>query len=504
MLLFLVLVVPIVTDAYRWKLTSKQRYGDARLSFSEGFMFGSSSWPWPQTRKATSTELFSSIEVDVDVRAFGVVEDAQAVLMCVASSSAIELEKFNACNMSANKTTDQLFAHRNGSVGSLFGSYRVETDGFQTVVIQLCSDEEEIDADEVVLDGVVAFKNPAGYLPAQYFGYLPFEAALTLLYFVILVLHLLRCCCYSLKPIQRMTTAALVVAAASSATWFVAYLEINTSGKPLCCPFLTVVVVAMGILAARRVFTRCLLLCAALSIGTGVGLRTGGFVVARIVLWAAAYAAVLAMSLLSTISAASQETSNFFHDNNENVMTSTRLLGWMVPQAVLELVLLVWVYRSSQATIDFLKITGQSYEEKKHYCLIRTFTTTIIVAGIYSAVGLLPIAWPYPLYWARDVQEDLVTFVLLSAVAIIWRPSSAADYEASMELTGGGGARVVGVRDDEEDYGDFDEEDDDDPDDDSNRLPPKKKVAPKKKGDYQGILADDEDDSEDEEAPKRD
>ena len=46
--------------------------------------------------------------------------------------------------------------------------------GLQYVALQVC---DAWNADGLELDGVFEFKNPYGYLPATYFGFLPFEFA---------------------------------------------------------------------------------------------------------------------------------------------------------------------------------------------------------------------------------------------------------------------------------------------------------------------------------------
>lgn len=384
--------------------------------------------------------------------------------------------------------------------GDLKAKFLFANDGVQNFEVLLCSGETSADL-SMSLQGWIEFKNPTGYLPAQYFGYLPFKAALCTILLLAFVLHAVRCCCYcqTLRMVQHLISIGLLIAATEAAAWSVTLAQINKTGTPLCCPFLPGIVVAMAAYGFRRLSTRTVLLCIAHGIGTGVGVRIGAACV-KIFLYAAAYAAVLAMVLLAAVNATQDKETNYLIEPND---VNPVILPWLIPEAALELLVLAWFYRAAASTISFLRATSQTAELGKLKCLVRTLTTCVVVAAFY-AVGVYAsqvlentiVRWPYPLYWARFVNTDLFSLVLLLSIAVHWQPTS---EPSKIDVD----RMIVGSNADDEDFEETDpieDEEYDIPEDDSNRMPTK---PPVKKGHYEG-LSSREDDDDIELARKRD
>lgn len=62
--------------------------------------------------------------------------------------------------------------------------------------------------------------------------------------------------------------AVITIALAESIMWFAAYLDMNESGEPYCCPVPPTVVAAMSLELLRRTVSRALLLVLCLGWGT--------------------------------------------------------------------------------------------------------------------------------------------------------------------------------------------------------------------------------------------
>jgi len=119
------------------------------------------------------------------------------------------------------------------------------------------------------LHGVFEFKNPYGFVPGRYFGFLPFEGARCIFFALFVLYYLCVLCAHSgrLLPLHFMTFIVLLVCVAESAAAFAGYLEQNRTGQPQCCPFPRIVVASMVLELLRRGATRVLLLVVSLGYG---------------------------------------------------------------------------------------------------------------------------------------------------------------------------------------------------------------------------------------------
>lgn len=100
---------------------------------------------------------------------------------------------------------------------------------------------------EAYLDGIIAFHNPYGYIPAELFGILPFQTARMVAYAFFSAFFLGHYYKYWESTIH-LHTAFLVVfifAMIEATLWFASYQSLNITGKPYCCPFPPLVVGAL-------------------------------------------------------------------------------------------------------------------------------------------------------------------------------------------------------------------------------------------------------------------
>ena len=149
--------------------------------------------------------------------------------------------------------------------------YKVKQSGLHSVILEVCSSE----ADWGVLDtatkvkGTIEFRNPYGYLPGIFFGYLPFEGSRALLFFVFALIYIFFLCGNrsSIMIVHYSVMVVVVVAFAEATAWFIAYEGMNASGQPYCCPFPKTVVIAMLLKMLRRSLSRTLLLVLCMGYG---------------------------------------------------------------------------------------------------------------------------------------------------------------------------------------------------------------------------------------------
>ena len=66
--------------------------------------------------------------------------------------------------------------------------YTINVEAWHNIAFQLCASEDEGPLAKV--DGVVTFRNPYGFIPAELYGFLPFEGARMVAYFLFSVFYL--------------------------------------------------------------------------------------------------------------------------------------------------------------------------------------------------------------------------------------------------------------------------------------------------------------------------
>ena len=155
------------------------------------------------------------------------------------------------------------FANDKGGVGAptglgQFQSEKVVTQkGEQYVAVVACGVTQQIN-----IAGQITFKNPYGYLSGESFGFLPMYGAIMVAYTILLLLFIYSSVrhCDRLLHIQNMITGILALSVLTSAVWFGMYLDLDTTGKAVCCPLHVGATIAVFLDVCKRSFSRCLLL----------------------------------------------------------------------------------------------------------------------------------------------------------------------------------------------------------------------------------------------------
>ena len=120
------------------------------------------------------------------------------------------------------------------------------------------------------MNGTISFRNPYGFLPGELFGFLPFEFLRMMLFATALSSYFWFYTVYSesVLSLHKAVLLVLMVATLEAASWFVAYVTLNESGSPYCCPFPGQVVAAILLQVVRQTISRSLLLT--MSLGYGI------------------------------------------------------------------------------------------------------------------------------------------------------------------------------------------------------------------------------------------
>jgi hypothetical protein len=119
------------------------------------------------------------------------------------------------------------------------------------------------------IEGMISFRNPYGFIPAELYGVLPFEGAKMAAYLLLSVFFLVSYFSHkeSILPLHNTFLVVLLFAFAEAVMWYATYQAINISGEPYCCPFPPIVVGSLVLQIFRQTLSRTLLLVVSLGYG---------------------------------------------------------------------------------------------------------------------------------------------------------------------------------------------------------------------------------------------
>jgi len=424
---------------YKWGVY--ETYGQEKLSFSELYMYGTDRGPWPFARGA------SYVAADVKCTLNSAHARANVSVMALTSAEELELGDVDLCapSLPAEHSARKTFEVTADAVTHVDVSFDVEESGLQYLALQVCDAWTPV---LLKIDGSIVFRNPYGFLPAMYFGFLPFEGAR----FVAFLLFNLYFCALLLKhratavPLHGAILVATGVACAEAGVWFASYLAMNATGQPLCCPFPKHVIAAMSLEFLRRTLTRVLLLVVSLGYGLVRDRLTGreGLGVALLLL------GYLVASIAATVTKV-REASDVRGGGAQSTTSD-------LPVLFFDLVFLVWIYLALVHTMDTLKETGQSYKLGMYARLSYTIGAFVALVSVLTAVifasRLGVFEWPWQLYWLQTVSLEILNFAVIAAVSVIWRPTESSRLLVTMQqLSTVDGAGPASAADDDDEGG---------------------------------------------------
>mmetsp|Transcript_19321 Transcript_19321/g.27777 ORF Transcript_19321/g.27777 Transcript_19321/m.27777 type:complete len:508 (-) Transcript_19321:109-1632(-) len=293
--------------------------------------------------------------------------------------------------------------------------YTVNVESWHNVAFQLCSYQGRILSAE--LTGTVSFKNPYGYIPAELYGLLPFEGARAVAFILFTGYFLYYYLRYqeSVLVLHKAIFGVLLVAAAEACMWFAAYLTINLTGHPYCCPFPPVVVAALIMQIFRQTLSRTLLLVVSL-----------GYGIVRPKLLNAEWIAVTAVTLLYFGIATTYEVASIV-SLDVHPDEAPRSAGMLVPSMLIDLLFLMWIYLALTSTIRILTEFQQTHKLDMYNRLFSTiglFSILFIVVSVLMSLRTTGyVSFPWQWDWLQQVSWEILNFSVLAAVCVICRPS---------------------------------------------------------------------------------
>lgn len=305
------------------------------------------------------------------------------------------------------------------SSGSFKSQKTIQRIGEQYVAVVACGVSQDLK-----IAGTITFKNPYGYLSGESFGFLPMYLVIMLAYLVLLLLFVYSSVrnCDRLLHIQHCITGILVLSTITSAVWFGMYLDLDTSGKAVCCPLHFGASIAVFLDVCKRSFSRCLLLAVCL-----------GYGVVTPKLKRRQTAEILLLGILYVGFA-------FYHDiriDNDGIPAD--LDFWALPVTFLEVCFVTWTYHGLTQVQADLTITGQSAKLNMYRTLSRTLIGFVVVFLIHAVVTILcrggQISLPWNWKWLLSFTSSVLSLILVSVICWVWAPSSVAQqYAYSFQL----------------------------------------------------------------------
>eukprot|EP01038_Epipyxis_sp_PR26KG_P008195 gene8195-11085_t len=307
------------------------------------------------------------------------------------------------------------------------GKTNIKHSGLYVILVAVCDEN----AAPVSLDGIIESVDPYGYLPADLFGDLPFYGALSGLYMVLGVIWLILCSFHSdqIMPLQYWITAVLTIGMIETTLLFAHYVDWNDTGRPAFA--LTFFGLLFGV--SKRAMSRVLVLL--VSLGYGVVRPSLGEEMNRALYLGSAY---FILALIYTIAQNAPPNSKPIDESEYDAVS---LVVFML--AIVDTTFYVWIFTS----INNLLLSLASRRQGVKYLLYRNFRAILVVLlfftfvwALYGSVLFLNDSsganGNWRAKWTVDALWELIYFVILLSIAVLWAPSKNSQrYAYSAELS---------------------------------------------------------------------
>ena len=355
---------------------------------------------------------------------------------------------------------------------NLASKYDVKTSGIYSFFIIVCVNESQDRFElpsSIDLVGSLDFHNSHGWLPASYYGFLPFHMVLAIIYVVILLIYSVSL--YRIRHIliTKFNVAMIVVITISlieNASWFAMYQHSNSGGSYFCCPVLPLIWVSAIINVVKRTVVRVLIMV--LSVGFGVTKSELEPKEKRLVLFVGVGYLIASLNADLQIWAAI--------DNNYGQSSFI----WQLPVTILDTIVLSSVYFSLTEMMGKLTNEGQTEKLKMYKTLSKVLSVFLLLLFLFTFItvlvgrGVIPFDWtllwlfigPSSAFW------HVIFLAFIISIVVIWPPSEKSAFMAfntqvpaneddadNLEM-GGSAAAVVASSDDGDFFDDVETVDD--------------------------------------------
>lgn len=276
-----------------------------------------------------------------------------------------------------------------------------------------------------VINGRTVWRNPEGYLPGKMAPLMTFFGLMSLAYLVLGLGWFLQFVRFwkDILQLHYHITAVIALGMCEMAFWYFEYANFNSTGtRPM-----GITLWAVTFTAVKKTVSRLLLLV--VSMGYGVVRPTLGGITSKVALLGVVY--FIASEALELVE----------HLGNINDFSGKARLFLVLPVALLDACFIVWIFSSLSKTLEKLQLRRSVAKLD----LYRKFTNSLAVSV------LLSVAWiGYELYfnatdplselwqraWIISAFWNILSYILLAVICILWAPSQNPTRYAYSEETG--------------------------------------------------------------------
>ncbi|KAG0453404.1 hypothetical protein HPP92_024708 [Vanilla planifolia] len=274
--------------------------------------------------------------------------------------------------------------------------------------------------------GRTVWRNPGGYLPGKMAPLMTFDGFMSLAYLalgIVWFLQFVRFWKHTLL-LHYYISSVIALGMCEMAFWYFEYANFNATGsRPM-----GITIWAVTFTAVKKTVSRLLLLV--VSMGYGVVKPTLGGVSSKVALLGAAY--FVASEALELVE----------HLGNINDFSGKARLFLVLPVALLDSCFIVWIFSSLSKILEKLQVRRSVAKLE----LYRKFTNSLALSVLLSVawIGyelyfnasdplseLWQRAWIIPAFW------NVLSYILLAVICILWAPSQNPTRCAYSEESGG-------------------------------------------------------------------
>ncbi|RHY89621.1 hypothetical protein DYB37_006131 [Aphanomyces astaci] len=245
----------------------------------------------------------------------------------------------------------------------------------------------------------ISFENGYGYLPGLLWGLLPFSGLLLFGYVSVLTIFAGLYWCHR-STLLRLHTFILV-----SLLWFITYVDLNSTGQAICCPYPPMVVASTALKVLSKLVARVLTMILCL----GYGLARPHLTVPETIL-------VTGLALCYVVSSGVLE---IVHLSNQAKGTAEPPLVWEVLAVATDCCFAGWIFLSLTVTRKTLRATGQTAKLRMYNWLFGVLVGFVAIACGY-ANQVPSFTWEY--MWMLWAGSRVLNYALVVVLSVIWRP----------------------------------------------------------------------------------
>ncbi|EOY20068.1 Lung seven transmembrane receptor family protein isoform 2 [Theobroma cacao] len=324
-------------------------------------------------------------------------------------------------NPNSPQRIQTFFEGKNEEASMVLQTVEINRTGMYYLYFMFCDPE----LTGMLISGRTVWRNPEGYLPGKMAPLMTYFGLMSLAYLVLGVVWFLWFVQYWKDIIQLHyhITAVVGLGMCEMALWYFEFANFNATGsRPM-----GITLWAVTFSAIKKTVSRLLLLV--VSMGYGVVRPTLGGITFKVLLLGLTYFVFSeALGLVENL-------------GNIDDLTGKARIFLVLPVSLLDACFIVWIFSALSQTLEKLQIRRSMAK----FALYRKFTNSLAISV------LLSIAWiGYELYfnaadplselwqraWVIPAFWNLLAFVLLIVICILWAPSNNPTRYAYSEETG--------------------------------------------------------------------